>query len=289
MISTIRTGLALTAMAFAVPLAAQEQGAPAGDPFGEDSVFDENWISIGAGGVYSPSYDGSDDYVFTPIPIVQGRLGGIGIDPRPAGLALDFLPDAEGDGDISAGISARIRNNRADRIKDEVVELYGELDTAIEVGPTAGVSFPGLLNPFDSLSLNTDVLFDVAGAHGGFTVSPSVTYFTPLSRAAIASISLSTNWVNDDYADYYYSVPQINFVQPGVSLPAYDADGGFDRIGVNLLLGYDLDGDATNGGLALIAFGGYSRLLGDAKDTPFTSVRGSADQFSAALGIGYTF
>ncbi|MDG5749256.1 MipA/OmpV family protein [Qipengyuania sp. XHP0207] len=287
--TTVSTAIAALALVSATQLSAQEQEPPTGDPFAEDSVFDDNWISIGVGGVYSPSYDGSDDYVFTPIPIVQGRLGGIGIDPRPAGLALDFLPDAESGVDISAGISARIRNNRADRIKDEVVEQYGELDTAIEVGPTVGLSFPGLLNPFDSLTVSTDVLFDVAGAHSGFTVSPSVTYFTPLSRAAIASISLSTNWVNDDYAEYYYSVPQINFVQPGVALPAFDADGGFDRAGVNLLLGYDLDGDATNGGLALIAFGGYSRLLGDAKETPFTSIRGDADQWSAALGIGYTF
>jgi len=45
----------------------------------------------------------------------------------------------------------------------------------------------------------------------------------------------------------------------------------------------------TNGGLALIALGGYSRMLGDAKRTPFTSIRGDADQWMGAVGVGYTF
>lgn len=289
MVSMIRAAFALSAFALAAPLAAQEQGPPPGNPMAGDTVFDDNWISIGAGGVYSPSYDGSDDYVFSPIPIIQGRLGGIGIDPRPAGLALDFMPQVDGGPQVSAGVAMRLRRNRASRIKDPVVEQYGELDTAFEVGPTMGVSFPGVLNRFDNLTFGVDVLFDVAGAHGGATVSPSVTYFTPLSRAAIASISFSTNWVNDDYANYYYSVPALTTLAPADTLPAYRADSGFDKAGVNLLFGYDLDGDATNGGLALIAFGGYSRMLGDGKNTPFTSIRGSADQFSAAVGIGYTF
>jgi outer membrane scaffolding protein for murein synthesis (MipA/OmpV family) len=34
---------------------------------------------------------------------------------------------------------------------------------------------------------------------------------------------------------------------------------------------------------------GYSRLLGDAADTPYTAERGSANQFIAGLGVGYTF
>ncbi len=51
----------------------------------------------------------------------------------------------------------------------------------------------------------------------------------------------------------------------------------------------DLDGDLSNGGLALVGLGGYSRLFGDAEDSPFTRIRGDADQFLATIGIGYTF
>ena len=30
-------------------------------------------------------------------------------------------------------------------------------------------------------------------------------------------------------------------------------------------------------------------MLNDAKNTPYTSIRGSADQWFGAVGIGYTF
>ena len=115
------------------------------------------------------------------------------------------------------------------------------------------------------------------------TVNPGVTYFTPVSRGAAISLSVSGTYVDDDYADYYYSVPA------GGALPAFQADGGWDSVGANLLVGVDLDGNLANGGLSLIALGGYSRQLGDSKDTPFTAIRGDADQWMGAIGIGYTF
>ncbi|WP_341858580.1 MipA/OmpV family protein [Qipengyuania sp. GPGPB31] len=271
------------ALACAAPAMAQNVEALPDGPDGEATVFDGNWFSIGAGAVYSASYDGSDDYVVSPIPIVQGKIGGVRISPRAGGAALDFVNDDSDGAKISAGVAARLNRNRASQIEDPVVLSYGELDTAFEVGPSVGISLPGLLNPYDSLSFNIETLFDVAGAHDGALVSPGVTYFTPVSRGAAISLSVSGSYVDDDYADYYYSVPA------GGALPAYQADGGWDRVGVNLLTGVDLDGNLANGGLALIAMGGYSRMLGDGKRTPFTSIRGDADQWMGALGIGYTF
>ncbi len=253
----------------------------------QGTVFDGNWISVGVGVAYGPSYDGSDDYVLSPAPLIQGSYGGIDINGRPAGLAVDFIGDSESGPSFDAGITFRIRNNRANRIKDDIVELAGELDTAIEVGPTVGVSIPGLLNPYDSLSAAVDVRWDVAGAHSGMVVDPSITYFTPVSRGAAVSLSLSAEYANDDYADYYYSVDVQQSADSGLTL--YQADGGFNKVGANLLFAFDLDGDITNGGLAAVLIGGYSRMIGDAKRTPYTSERGSADQFFSAVGLGYTF
>ena len=266
---------------------AADQAAPAGRPPMGETVFDGDWLSVGVGAAYSPSYDGSDDYVVSVLPIVQGSLGGVDINPRPGGLALDFVPDAEDGPGIDLGIAARIRRNRASQIEDPVVASLGELDTAIEVGPTAGISFPGVLNPFDSFSVNVDAKWDVAGAHEGMVIEPSVTYFTPLSRGAVASLSLGTEYVSDKYADYYFTVSPADSITSG--LPQFNADGGFTKVSATLLTGFDLNGDATDGGFALVGIGGYSRLLGDAKDTPFTSVRGDADQWFIAAGIGYTF
>lgn len=291
-------GLGGLTVAVAAPLAAQDAREPgfiadvpeeALDELPGPTIFDGDFMTIGAGVGLVPSYSGSDDYVLFPLPLVQGSIGGFDLDPRPAGLAVDFLPDSAEGPNFSLGVVARLNRDRVNRIEDEVVEAYGELDTALEVGPTAGVSFPKLLNPFDSLSFNVDVAWDVLGAHNGMTISPSVSYFTPLSRAAAVSLSVSTEYIDDDYARYYYSVPAADPLAAGQVLPVFDAEGGFEDIGVNLLVGYDLNGDVTDGGLALVGIGGYSRLLGDAKNTPFTSLRGDADQWIVAVGIGYTF
>lgn len=283
-------GLAAVALAAGIsgPLVAQDTGdEDTTPPSYEGTVYDGDWLSLGAGAVYLSSYQGSDDYVISPLPIVQGNLAGIGINPRPGGLALDFVPDQDGEVAFSAGVAARLVRNRASQIEDPVVEALGELDTAIEVGPTVGVSFPGMLNPYDSLSLYLDARWDVAGAHRGMIVAPSVTYFTPLSKGIAASLTLSANHVDEDYADYYFSVTPAQSLASG--LPAFDAGSGFKDAGATLFLGFDLDGDLTNGGLAVAAIGGYSRMLGDAKRTPFTSVRGDADQWMVGAGIGYTF
>lgn len=252
-----------------------------------ETVFDGDFLSIGFGAGYGPSYSGSDDYVIFPLPIVQASVGGIDINPRPAGLAVDFIPDADEGVSFTGGIAARLRSDRASRIKDPVVESLGELDRAIEVGPTVGVSFPAVLNPYDSLSINTDIGWDIAGAHRGMAVSPGVTYFTPLSRAMAASLSLGASFIDDDFAEYYYTVTPAQSIASG--LPAFQAEGGLESLGANILLAFDLDGDITNGGLSLVGIGGYSRLMGDAKRTPLTSIRGSADQFLVGMGVGYTF
>ena len=287
------TAACMVAACLPTAVLAQDDGVEVAPPAGPPAtVFDGDYLSVGVGVAYNASYSGSDDYQLNVLPIVQGSLGGVAINPRPAGLALDFIPDPDSGVAFSAGPLVRINRDRADidDINDDIVAAYGELETAIEVGGSVGVKFPQLLNPFDSLSLNVDAAWDVNGAHGGQVVTPSVTYFTPLSRAMAASLSLSATFVDDDFADYYYSVPTFNTLLPDPDvLPGFQAEGGLESLGVNLLLAYDLSGDVTDGGLSLIGLGGYSRLQGDAAETPFTSIRGSADQYFVALGIGYTF
>lgn len=286
----IAVPLAALSLIVAAPAMAQD-GVPvetsrAAPPI-EGTVFDGDWLSVGIGAAYSPSYDGSDDYVVSVLPLVQGSLGGVDINPRPGGLALDFIPDSRDGPGFDLGVAARIRANRARQIKDPVVASLGELDTAIEVGPTVGISLPRVLHGFDSLSFTLDTRWDVAGAHRGMVIDPSVTYFTPLSRGIIASLSLSAEYVDGDYADYYYSIDAAGSAVSG--LPTFDAGSGFTKASATMLMGFDLDGDATNGGLALVVLGGYSRMLGDARRTPLTSIRGDANQWLVAVGIGYTF
>lgn len=262
--------------------------AQGGPPDLADSVFDDTYVTIGLGGSYSPSYDGSDDYTFSVLPVVTGSVEGIDFAPRGPGFAINVIPDRENAKvDFLFGPVITASFDRVNDIKDPVVNLLGELDTAIEVGPTAGLKIKRITNPFDSLTAAIDVKWDVAGAHRGMTVSPSLTYFTPVSRGAAISFALTAEHVDDDFSSYYYSISPAGSAASG--LPTFTADSGWKSAGVAAFGVIDLDGNALNGGLGVIVLGGYTRLLGDAKRSPITSIRGSADQWFGAIGLGYTF
>lgn len=55
-------------------------------------VNDDTWISVGIAAAALPSYEGGDETVITPVPVVQAKLGPVRINPRPADVAFDFLP-----------------------------------------------------------------------------------------------------------------------------------------------------------------------------------------------------
>ena len=264
----------LLAGALVLPAAAP---AAAQDAAAQPSVFEGDYLSVGVGAAYGPSYAGSDDYVVYPVPLVQGSFHGVAINPRSGGVALDFIPNPDDGVGFNLGVAGRVRLDRAHRIKDPVVRQLGKLDTAVEVGPTAGVTIPHLLNPYDSLTLGTDILWDVAGAHKGMVVDPSIAYFTPLSRGIAASLSLSAEYADGKFADYYYSITPAGAAASG--LPAFDAGSGFTKAGANLLLGFDLDGDLENGGVALAPFH-------DMEDSIDQSVKDQIDELKSQIISG---
>ncbi len=267
------------------PVLAQPEGQ--GAPRGE-SVFDGDYVTLGVGLAISPSYEGSDNYDINPLPVILGSVAGIDFEPRGPGLALDVIPDQAGAKvDFILGPVGRARFDRNNGIKDDVVRELGELDVAVELGAVAGVKVNRVFSRFDSLTAEVDLRWDVAGAHEGQVISPRLTYFRPISRGAAVSFSISADHVDDDYADYYFSISPAGTVTSG--LPTFNATGGWKNVGASVFSAIDLDGDAANGGFAIILLGGYSRLLDDAKRSPVTSIRGDADQFFGAIGVGYTF
>ncbi|WP_339828013.1 MipA/OmpV family protein [uncultured Parasphingorhabdus sp.] len=280
-----RTALFSLGLGISSPLLAQEDPAPL--PV-ESSVFDGDYLTAGIGIAAGPSYEGSDDYAISPLPVILGSFQGVDFQPRGPGIALDFIPDQKGAKvDFILGPVVRARFDRQNSIKDPVVRSLGKLDFAVEVGPFAGIQINRVLNPYDSLTAQVDLRWDVAGAHDGMVIFPSLTYFTPLSRGVITSLAISGEYVDDNYADYYFSISPAGSAASG--LPTFTADSGWKNVGATMLTAVDLDGDATNGGFGLIFLGSYSRLLGDPKRSPVTSIRGSADQWFGAIGIGYTF
>lgn len=273
------------------PVGAIPPGDQQGPPQGFDIVFDETWATIGIGAGLVPSYSGSNDYVLFPLPLIAGRVAGIGVSPNGPGFALDVLSKPPSfvapETSVSFGPAFRFRNDRDGQFGDDVVELAGDLDTAIEVGAQGGVTLPGVFARFDRLSIGTQVRWDIAGAHEGMLIEPSVSYFKPMGRGASLQVGANLSFVDDNFADYYYSVTPAQSAATG--LAQFTADGGLNSVGTTSVLTFDLDGNSLNGGFSIYSIIGLSRLVGDAADTPFTSERGSATQFLGGIGLSYTF
>ena len=261
-------------------------GAPSQRP-GGSSVLSGDWLAIGGGFVFAANYSGSDEYRVLAVPVVAANFKGIGIRPRAAGLSINLLEGMRGDVTFSAGPIFRFRGDRTGNFKDEAVEAAGKLDTALELGLQTGVSFNRVFTRFDRVSVGLDVQFDVAGAHGGKIIDPGVSYSTALNRGTVLALSIGAQYVDDDFAEYYYSVTPEQSAASG--LPEFDADSGWHKAGATLAMGFDLSGDFRDGGVIMGGALGYRRMLGDAADTPFTSLRGDANQFTAIFGVAYVF
>lgn len=274
---------------------AQPAARPAGTPppfaFAKP-VFDDTWATIGLGVGMVPSYVGSDDYIAFPLPVIAGRLGGVGIAPNGAGFVLDVNSPKPVMGPrkrarVAFGPALRLRLDRAIRITDAVVARAGKLDPALEVGGNVAVNIPGVIKPFDSLSIGVQVRWDVLGAHDGMVIEPQISYRALLGKGFTLQAQASAEFVDDNFADTYFSVSPAQATATG--LARFRAEGGLNRIGTTASLSYDLDRNPLNGGWAINAIGGYSRLVGDSADTPYTAVRGDANQFIIGAGAAFTF
>jgi len=283
----IRSILLLAAAGLATPALAQTAPAGGSLPNPEEAARKDS-LTIGLGAGLVPDYEGSNDYRLIPAGAIRGQVSGISFATLGTYLYVDVIPRGAGKLDFDFGPIVGVRPNRTGHVKDDIVNLLPRRKTAIEVGGFAGVSAHGVTNPYDTLSLQVDVVHDVANAHQSTTISPKVTFATPLSRSTYASVSVGTEFVSNKYADYYYSITPADSITTGGVLPTFDASGGMKDWKASLLLNQSLSGDLLHG-LSIFGIGSYSRLVGDFKRSPIVSERGSANQWVLAAGLAYTF
>ena len=277
----LKSVISLAALIIAAPALAQSDPSALPDP---DDRSDSVTIGLGVGLI--PDYEGSDDYRLIPAAAIRGQVSGIQFFTRSTYLYVDVIGRGDGPLQVDLGPIVGVRLNRTRKVKDDIVDLLPDRDTAIEVGGFAGLTYHGLTNPYDQLSVRVDVVKDVAGAHESTLVTPTIDFGTPLSRTFYISLSASAEWAGGGYADYYFSISPADALASG--LPVHDADGGFKSWRLGLLANHSLSGDLTRG-WSLFGLGSYTRLTGDFRDSPIVSLRGSSSQWLAALGAAYSF
>lgn len=275
---------AAIAVSISSPLFAQAQ--PTAMPTPEE-IAGKDMVTVAVGGAAVPDYEGSDDYRIIPAAAIRGKVSGVSFTTRGSYLYVDVIP-ANGKFDIDAGPIVGARFNSRRHIDDPIVKLLPRRKTAWEVGGFAGVSFHGLTNPYDSLSLRLDVLHDVGGAHKSTTFSPNLEFSTPVSRTTYVGATVGAEFVSNRFADYYFSISPADSLATGGVIPAFNASGGMKDWKAGLLVNQSITGDLLHG-FSIFGLGQYSRLVGDFKRSPIVSQRGSANQWLGALGLAYTW
>ena len=277
--------LALAAV-LASPAYAQSQPTAGALPTPEE-LQSKDTLTIGGGAAIVPDYEGSDDYRIIPAGAIRGRYHGISFTTRGSYLYVDVIPQSDKI-DFDVGPVAGVRFNSRKNIEDDIVKLLPNRKRAIEVGAFAGVSFHGLTNPYDTLSVRTDALYDVGGAHESTVISPTLEFSTPVSETTYIGASLGAEFVSNKFADYYFSITPADSVLTGGVLPPFNASGGLKNWKMGVLVNQSLSGSLLHG-LSIFGLGNYSRLVGDFKRSPIVSQRGSASQWVGALGLAYTW
>lgn len=278
--------LALGACCVSFPSFAQP--GPTGSPMpSAEDVANRDTVTVAGGVATVPDYVGSDNYRLIPAIAIRGKVSGFSFTSRGTYLYFDAIPHRGADKvEFNVGPIAGVRFNRTSHVKDPVVNLLPKLNRAIEVGGFAGVSFHGLVDPYDTLGFRVDVFHDIGNAHKSTVFSPNLEFSTPLSRRTYASANVGAEFVSNRFADYYFSISPADALRSG--LPVYNAGGGMKDWKAGLLVNQSITGDLL-GGLSLFGTAQYTRLVGDFRRSPIVSQRGSASQWLAAAGLAYTW
>jgi len=267
-------GLILSAALLAAPAFAQSD--------------DRNSLTVGVGVATTSDYEGSNDYRLVPAGLVMGKVAGFDFYSRGTSLYFDLIPGESANGvDFAIGPAGNVRVDRTS-VKDDRVELLGELDWAIELGGFVGIGKRGVFHQYDLAAARIHYVRDIADTHDSYVISPTIEYGTPLSRTTFVGVAASAEYVGGKYASTYFAVDPAGAARSG--LPVFANPGsGWKNARFTLLGTQMLTGDLEAGGLSLFGLASYSSLLGDFKDSPLVSVAGDADQWFVGAGLAYSF
>jgi MipA family protein len=289
----MRALLLISAILLTTPLAAQESARPVDQrPAGPTSSAtapstSRDRLTLGLAVAVSPSYDGSDNYKLSPGGLIQGSISGFSFAARGTNLYVDLIREApRAKTDFVLGPVVQLRLERNSGIRDAQVAALGKIKPAFELGGYVGVGQSGVLNRFDKLSFDVALRADVSGIHNDMIVTPSVTYFTPLSRKTLALLSLSADHVGRKYGQTYFDVPTT--ANASGLAPYGITRAGWKSAGANVLAVHSLGRDPRKG-WSIFAFGGYSRVLGQYARSPIVRDAGSANQAIGFAGLAYSF
>jgi outer membrane scaffolding protein for murein synthesis (MipA/OmpV family) len=233
-------------------------------------------IALGAGA--RPDHVGSDDLEATPYIAGRVNYGAFYLDFQGQQVRLNLSP-IEG---LAFGPMVDVENKRDDGVKNPRVAKLPRLDDALEAGGFIAYSRRGVLSEQDELTFMGSYMVDTSDTFDGAVGGVSVIYGRRLNSRWSVGGSAKVDIVDKKYARAYFGVTPSQAALSGLS--TYDLKGGVRDVALSAKVAYAL---TERWNVQLL--GAYKRLTGDFADSPLVKGEGSADQFSAAVAIGYRF
>ena len=237
---------------------------------------DGSWsFNLGAGALYRPDYEGSDDYEIRGLPIIGINYRDI-VMLQGGALMIDMI-ELTGTGlaeNLSFGPIAKFDQGR-EADDNPILRNLDEIDQGAMAGAFIGYE----LGPVE---LELTVVQDATSRHEGLIAEIQAGYGFMLAQRLRAQIEISSTWSDDDYTQAYFGITRDQARASG--LREFTAASGVKDAGASLSLHYLLSDHWRVSGRF-----GYRKLLGDAADSPLVEDEGSANQGSAALFVSYQF
>lgn len=235
-----------------------------------------NFFGVGAGGY--PDYLGSDDTAFGAVPFGRASLGGerfinlLGNDVR-----LNLLDSPN----WRLGPEFLYRFGRED-VDDEVVASVHEIDDSADLGLFAGYNWRDPQEIRKQAGVGAWGLWDMTDVYNGWTAGASVYAMYPVARPVTVAAGAGATYGSAEYMDTYFGVTGLDSLASG--LAPFFADGGMRDVRVWSVAILHLSPQWHTGVGVL-----YSRLLGNAADSPLVSERGTEHQWIYGAGVLYSW
>jgi outer membrane protein len=227
-------------------------------------------IRVGAGAQWQPSYVGADKGEVAPLfkfDIARGTNPFRFKAPDDA-IGLSLLSK----GGFSAGPSINLERKRKNA---DVGVPIGEVGRTVEVGGFVQYRMG------KSTRIRADLRKGIDG-HDGVVGSLGIDQFWRDGDRYVFSIGPRLRFSDQRYQQAYFGVSPEASLATG--LPVYRPKGGIDAVGAVSGISYQFSPR-----IGMFGYGRYDRLVGDAARSPVIRDFGSRDQFSAGLGLTYTF
>ena len=234
--------------------------------------------TVGGGVGIAPDYEGSDNYEAVPLwnltardlyhPETYVRIFG----PR---LRSNFLADDN----LRLGLAGQFVKKRDD-VDNNQVDALRSTDSGVMLGALLGYDFN--LQDKQVFGIEIESRWDVKNDIGGLFTG-RVVYTAPFGGGSwIFNTSAETTYASGDYMDEFFTITAADSARSGLSV--YSADAGFKDVKLGATLTYRFTESWSVTGLA-----NYTRLLGDAADSPVVDGVGDENQFFGGLTINFSF